>query len=284
MMAEIDGYYVAAQIRLTRQLHKGSFLIVEGDTDARVFGRFVSPDCHIEVGFGKANVIDALDRLEDEGFQGAVGVIDADFDRILGVRYDVENLCVTDLHDFDLTIFLSQALDRYIAEYADPDLLKRHFNSDVNSLRVRLLQASCPIGYCRYVSAQFDLMLYFRDVRYDQYLDEASLHVDFAALHVELIRRSDTRCTVDSLAAHCRGEAGRGHDVGQLANGHDVATVLGVAMRSLIGNKKYQQTWSREVEGALRLAFDWDCFKATKLHDCLRAWEKSNPHFRVLRQ
>src|SRR4051812_13829970 len=100
MRNQIDGHYMAAQIRLMRQVWKGTILLVEGPTDAKVFDRFVdSTACRVEVGFGKANVRDAIDLLEDEGFRGVVGVIDADFDHLMGVDYRLENLCVTDVHD-----------------------------------------------------------------------------------------------------------------------------------------------------------------------------------------
>src|SRR6266446_4329608 len=106
MRKEIDGHYVAAQIRLMRQVWKGSFLLLEGSTDAKVFDRFIDGSrCQIEIGFGKPNVHDAIELLEDEGFPGVVGVIDADFDRLTGTTYSLDNLCITDVHDLDFMIF-----------------------------------------------------------------------------------------------------------------------------------------------------------------------------------
>src|SRR5260370_5803223 len=124
MIEHIDGPYVAAQIRLTRQIHKGTILLLEGSTDARVFHRFIDrASCDIEISYGKQNALAALDLLEDEGFPGVVAVVDADFDRIRGTTYSLENLCSTDLHDLDLTIFASAAFDRYVVEHADMDLV-----------------------------------------------------------------------------------------------------------------------------------------------------------------
>jgi len=63
----IDGHYVAAQIRLLRQLWKGAILVLEGETDAKVFGNFIDDTaCQIEIAFGKANLCSALDLLEDK--------------------------------------------------------------------------------------------------------------------------------------------------------------------------------------------------------------------------
>jgi hypothetical protein len=77
---------------------------LEGETDARAFDRFIDrAACDIEIGYGKANTLEALDLLEEEGFPGIVAVVDADFDRIRGKVYRLENLCITDLHDLDLS-------------------------------------------------------------------------------------------------------------------------------------------------------------------------------------
>lgn len=76
MIKQIDGAYVAAQVRLVRQVHKGAILILEGETDALIFDELIDKNsCEIEIGFGKSNVVDALDRLEDEGFTGIVAVM-----------------------------------------------------------------------------------------------------------------------------------------------------------------------------------------------------------------
>src|SRR5437762_12578558 len=91
-------------------------LVLEGETDAKVFGNFIDDTaCQIEIAFGKANLCSALDLLEDEGFSGVLGIVDADFDRITGETYALEGLCVTDLHDLDLVIFASTSFDRYLA-------------------------------------------------------------------------------------------------------------------------------------------------------------------------
>jgi hypothetical protein len=203
MIRHIDGYYVAAQVRLIRQVHKGTVLILEGDTDARAIESFVDGKlCDIEIAFGKTNVLDALDRLEDEAFAGVVGIIDADFDRLRGKSYQVENLCVTDTHDLDLTIFASPAFDRYMAEHADRNLLKGAFGSDLMLVRQKVLDASLPFACCRYTSECRGFYLLFKDLSYDQFVSVEDLSVDSDALLSELISRSRTRCTVPDLKSH----------------------------------------------------------------------------------
>jgi hypothetical protein len=284
MIAHIDGYYVAAQIRLIRQTHRGSILLLEGEKDDRVFRRLTDESCDIEVGFGRAQVIEALDLLEEDGFGGVVAVIDADFDRIIGASYNLENLCLTDCHDLDITIFMSPALDRFIAEYADPNLFNSVMKGDVDDLRSRLLNAAIELSCCRLASHRHSLRIYFKDVRLFEFISSTELTIDMEQLVMALIGRSNTTASVQDLKAYINVEKKNKHDLCQLVNGHDIATILGVALQKMIASRRIAQTWGSEIESGLRLAFDWESFTKTELFNCLRSWEDNNKTYRVLRR
>jgi hypothetical protein len=282
MIGHIDRFYVAAQVRLVRQVHKGTILILEGETDARVFGRFIDKSaCDIEVAFSKTNVIGALDLLEDEGFPGVIGVVDADFDRILGRTYPVVNLCLTDFHDLNLVIFASTALDHYLAEYADTTPFKALFGSESQAVRKRVVAGCLTLGHCRLSSERRNLRLYFKDLDHEQFVGEDDLVVDADALIATLINRSRTVCTVDNLRTFIAAEVSRAHEPYQLVSGHDVSAVLGIALRKLLGQRREVQTWRREIEAGLRLAFDWEALEGTSVYSCLRAWERNNRPYRI---
>ena len=283
MIAQIDGYYVAAQIRLIQQTHKGAVLLLEGDKDDRVLRRFIDGSCDIEIGFGREQVIKALDLLEEEGIGGVVAVIDADFDRILGRSYDLEGLCVTDCHDLDLTIFSSSALDRVVDMYAEKPLFEQAMGGSADKLRDFLLRASVELACCRLASERHALRLYFKDLKLYEFVDAASLITDLDKLASELVSRSTTRTTINELKTYVQAEKSKQHDLRQLANGHDVATFLGIAFQGMLARRRVQQTWGSEIEAALRLAFDWQALSETELFRCLRAWEAGNKPYRVLR-
>jgi hypothetical protein len=277
MIREIDGAYVAAQVRFSRQVHKGTILILEGATDAKVFNHFIDPvKCDIEVAFGKENAIKALDLLEDEGFPGVLAVVDADFDRLLDKTYSSENLCLTDKHDLDLTIFATAALKKYILEYAN----EKH-KSDYSYVRDIVLRASLPLAYCRFVSELHGLKLYFKDLKHHEFINIDDLSTEIDVLVSKLIARSRTHCTEAKLKAFVTGESCKIHDPYQLVNGHDVAAILGIALRKLVGNRKEVQTWASEVESGLRLAFDWEKMTDTDVFRFLRNCESENKRYRV---
>lgn len=285
MINEIDGFYIAAQIRLTRQIHKGSFLIVEGETDERVFRRFVDADrCNIEISFGKPNALQALDLLEDEGFPGVVAVVDADFDRVLGTTYSVESLIITDQHDLDLTIIASSAFDVFVAEHAEKDHLKKEFNNDLWAIRNKVVNASLPLARCRLVSKCQNFRINFKSLRHDQFVSLDDLSINSETLIAELISRSSKNCTPIDLKAAVVREESNERDPYQLANGHDVAAILGIALRKLLAKRRDAQTWGSEIEKALRLAFDWEALMGTAFYKSLKAWEASNFRYRIFRQ
>jgi hypothetical protein len=286
MIGIVDGFFVAAQVRLLRQVDRRSILIVEGHGDAKALEQFVDDKrCDIEVSFGKKNAIQALDLLEEDGgYPGVVGVVDADFDRIIEVQYPVENICVTDHHDLDLVLFFSGALGRLLREQADEEKMRSVFGANVDALCDFVLERLVSLSCFRFVSERDGLNLYFKDLEYSDFVDLTDLTMDAENLAIAILQRSNTNCSASQLLRLAKVEEGKQHDLKQLTNGHDAAAMLGLALQCLIGARRRMQTWASEIESSLRLAFDWDHFEATNLHAQLRMWELANPKFGVLRR
>ena len=285
MLGHVDGAYVAAQIRLLRQHKKGTILLVEGPSDVKVFERVVDGNsCEIEMSFGKPNLLEALDLLEDEGFEGVVAVADADFDRILGIKHKVENLCITDAHDLDLTIFMTSAFEKYLAEFGDQQRIKLEFDGDLQRLRNAIVDSCKPLSCCRLTSERRKLWLRFSNIVHDKLIHKATLQLKPEVLVTAVLAVSRTSCDEATLLAHLTWETRQSHDRYQLANGHDVAAALGIALRQKIGSRRDVHTWASEVEAGLRLAFDRSAFEETQLYQCLREWENNNHPYQILDQ
>ena len=68
MKNNLTPFDIANTVRMTRTLHKGAILIVEGTTDIRVYERFLSKTkCKFIPAHGKDNAIGALSILEKNG-------------------------------------------------------------------------------------------------------------------------------------------------------------------------------------------------------------------------
>lgn len=280
MISQIDEFYVAAQIRMLRSADKRTILVLEGENDEKALGRFVDPTaCDVEIAFGKPNLLGAFDLLEEEGFRGIIGIVDADFDRVIGVQMSLENICVTDYHDLDLTIFSTAALERYLLEHADSEAVSSL--GGCSGVRELLLGSAVPLSCSRYISDRDGHRLYFKDIKYEDFVNVESVAIDIDSLCTIVIDRSNTRCLPDQLSRLISIEMANGHDLMQLSRGHDVAAFLGLALRKRIGSRRVQQTWSSEIEAGLRLAFEWAHFTTTQLYQCLRGWEAGNRPYKI---
>jgi len=97
----LNAHSVANTIRMSRSQHAGAFLIVEGDSDVRVFNRFVDSKCRIISAKNKENAVAALDILSKDKFKGVLAVVDADFWHWEGKKIDNPDLLLTDTHDLE---------------------------------------------------------------------------------------------------------------------------------------------------------------------------------------
>ena len=284
MRQHLTGWDIAGYVRFQRQTHKGTILLVEGEKDARVFDRLLDQKYVVtEVSFGKANALEALDLLEDEAFEGVVALVDADFDHLEEIKLDLEKLIVTDDHDLDITIIRTQALDLYLAEFAD----KRKLKAARSMLKMELLEAllgsSILLAYCRWASWKYGLMIDFKRLDFWQFIDQQRLECDEAALVRYLVSRSPAAgCTEEELRRRVLVLRSEEHSAFDLCNGHDASSVLGIALQDVIGSYRPIQVSARIVESSLRLAFDRAAFEQTSVYENFRRWQTVNAPYRLL--
>src|SRR6266446_3526644 len=120
--AGMDEFDIVQEIRFERQVHRGSFLLLEGSEDLKRFTRFTDEHlCSTMNCFGRSNLINAIKLLYEDGFAGALGLADADFDRLTGSLETHEGVIYSDSHDFDMDWACEQTLHRYLEEVGDPD-------------------------------------------------------------------------------------------------------------------------------------------------------------------
>ena len=65
----------ANAIRLRRSSFTGTFLVVEGGSDKKIYERFIDKlVCQIVIASGKERVIAILDSLEKSNYSGIIGI------------------------------------------------------------------------------------------------------------------------------------------------------------------------------------------------------------------
>ena len=270
----------ANAIRLKRQEHGGSFLVVEGRDDRLFFEQFVDRQyCWVIVADGKQNVADVVGILEADGFPGVAGVSDADLDHMEGVRPASDNIILLETVDLEALLIRSPALDRVLVQLGSSNKIAG-FGANV---RDALLAAALPIGCLRLHSRRSGLNLTFDGLRYGKCIGVASLIIDVFCLIREVknrSQRSDLRC--DDVAGEIDIIQGSVEDRWLVCYGADMVEILALGLRKTLGSNSARAVAPEVVRMGLRLAYDGADLNESRLGRDLRAWAVRNPSFRVL--
>jgi hypothetical protein len=277
---------IANSIRMVRtnpQFQTCSFLVVEGVTDEKVYGRYVDRDkCQVVVAQSKDNAIQALTILEKANFQGILAIVDADFDVLEGKLPATQNLLFTDTHDLETMMLQSPALEKVLSEHASE---KKIAAFDVRTV---LIECGKPIGYLRWLALREGLSMKFEGLTYEKFVDKERLKIDALRL-IRLVqsRSYDARLdksqgqhlTDNDIHDKIRQLMKDSHDPWHICCGHDLVCILSCGLRKAIGTKSLEPD---DLEKDLRLAFELSHFCATRLYASIRAWEKINEPFVIL--
>jgi len=279
----ITAHSIANEVRMTRSLHKGTFLLVEGGTDARVFKRFVDKaNCKVIPANGKDKALDALKILEDDNFKGALVIVDADFWHLEGIKPGSANLLFTDTHDLETMILSApEVLEKLQSEFGHDKKMKLLPKPVVDLV----LDCSLPIGFLRWwgESSTDAPPIRFRELTFENFIDKAKLTVNINQL-IEEIKNNLRDVEIDEKAIKdkIRSFKKENHDPWQVCCGHDMVHVLAIGFRSVFGNKNVSTWTAAQLEGTLRVSYEYSHFRLTRLHGSIEEWQTLNPSFKVL--
>jgi hypothetical protein len=279
-----NPHALANRVRMTRSQFAGSFLIVEGDTDHRVFKTLTDPArCRIVSGGNKDAAIETLCILEADRFAGVLAIVDSDFDRLDGKAPASGNLLYTDHHDVEVMLFASAALDKVLGEFGSTEKIENFEKLCQTDVRGALVEAGKRVGYLRWLSQQQGLDLKFEGISYGGFLDQARLEVDMVRL-TKTVKDHSQKPALDELTlARQMGDLSSPmHEGLQICCGHDLTGMLSLGLRKTLGTNNANQVTQEIIEKALRLAFSLPFFSATELFQSIRVWEGRNPAFKVL--
>lgn len=273
----------ANQLRLRRSTFLGTFLLVEGHSDKIFYERFVNPSvCEVVCISGKPSsklrVIAVLEILDKSSFQGVLGIVDADCDRLETSLYNNPNLLRTDSHDLETMIIDSPALEKVLSEFGSPDKIEK-FNQDIRKV---LLEAGLSVGYLRWVSQCDKLNLKFDGLTFSKFVDNETLKINELQL-IRHVKEKSQHCLLEDKEIQKQLTTKKNsHDPWQVCCGHDLVEILSIGLRKAIGSKKAIEVEPDNLERSLRLAYEKAYFLETRLYSDIRTWKKNNQHFLVL--
>lgn len=270
---------VAAEVIMMRMIHPGSFFVLEGDTDSLFWRPFKHETCEIINAGSKHSVAGAIEILDRRKFRGALGLVDADLDRLEKVRVPSKNLLFSQTHDLECLLLRSRALDRLLVEMADQERLRGVERAEERSIRECLLARGLLHGRLRWLAARFGWGPDFRgSLRLSRFVVQETWWLDEEAL---LDRAADQGCPV---ARHelrtALAELGP-VDPWNLCRGHDLIEVLRIGLEGSFGRRGMQ--FGRDALGrALRLAFGREELGGEGTVRQIRDWEDRNRPFEIL--
>ncbi|MEZ2300827.1 MAG: DUF4435 domain-containing protein [Microcoleus sp.] len=283
MKEHINPSYIANQIRLLRNQPKfteHSFLIAEGDTDARVWKNLVdSTKCRVEIAHNKDLAVKVLNILEKDNFAGVLAVVDADFWILEGTVPPSPNLLLTDTHDLETMLLKSRALEKVLREHGSTEKIER-FAQDI---RPTLLQSAKIIGYLRWASLKFKHDLRFEGLAFKDFVDKKTLALNESKL-IQTVKNKSQNPGLDEQQIRANMESLKTdtQDMWHVCCGHDMISILSFALGKALGSGSSKTVEPNVLEQNLRLAYESSYFCKTQLYAAIQQWEKNNQPFQVL--
>lgn len=279
-MIHVFPHEIANEIRLTRSQYSGAFLIVEGQDDYQFMVNFISPStCTIEVARGKQNVCDVIEILEEDNFDGVLGLIDADFDRIEGSLERSHNIVMPECHDLDMMLVSSPALGRILTALGSREKLE-NFQEDVLKA---LMERALPVGYLRLHSLRENLNLRFGGLKYSAWIDRSSFVADTTKL-IDTVKNHSQRQDLSSsdLAIAIEDLQDSNYDPYEMCNGADVIGILSIGLRGVLGTKDAGEVGEDLLKMSLRLAYSEQHFSSSSLRKDIEKWQRRKHGFQIL--
>lgn len=251
-------------------------VVVEGGTDVRLFRSVIRTKfLKLESVDGKDDLVKVIRALKSDGEDAVLGVADADFDHLEGQATTLEaaDVYVTDVHDAELLMISSPALDAFVHEFVVDE---RHAEV-LEALRDAVLQAAYHVGILRWINAAENLNLRFKGLRFSSFCDISKLDISINIddLIDDVLRRSPRADKSKSARERLRTKydeyGARDACALQVCCGHDVTRLIALifSQRWISLEKNMSQG---KVESTLRVAYSMETFRETSLYAKLSSW------------
>ena len=274
-----DPGTIASEIKMMRMEHAGAFLVVEGVADMRFWRPRKHVACELVDGEGKHNVVGSLRRLDARRFEGVLGVVDDDYDSLMGIDPGTGNVVMTDAHDLECLLCRSRALEAVLAEFGVPVKMGRFEDAQGVDVRTGLLERALIFGRLRWVALRRDLNIDSTAIRVQQFVDVKTWQVDQAGL-MGAVATGDSAGHED-LLAQCVARLPR-TDPWRVVQGHDMIEILRRGLMSVLGDIP-ASVGPKQIAQVLRAGMDSEELRKTALWTDLRNWEAMNQGYSVLR-
>lgn len=244
-------------------------LVVEGKSDIRLFrSLFNQENIKIESIDGKKQLITSMQKFIESYRNKVLSICDADFDHIEGMEDErlLSDIYLTDFHDAEVMMLKSNSLHSFIDEYSQSDkvlYLK-------NNLLMKAFNSSKILGILRYINFKNDMKINFKKLNFSQFLSIDPLTVDLninleILIDILISRSPKFTSNKEELFNYYNSYIKNEYDDYQINCGHDLTNIIAYIFRQKEISLETNMDINK-VESALRLSYQQDYFKETKLY------------------
>ena len=294
MMTELTADDIVSEFIKVRMMDKRkTFVMVEGETD-RVLWTEYMVDCALIPTRGKDVILDALESYVLRGSPGVAAIVDADYWLITQPdELPIANLLYDDRYpDVELILLNSPALEE-VLQKAFYDYEPEQIHEFAEKLKEEALRLAAEFGYFRLLNHRKNYGISFKEIDYDEFIDENTLKFDRERREWFAKRRTEHKPWIPSKKLlqeieELRKEYPQEEYNIQLCRGKDVldimAVILSTLFKSQFGDDLPQSILNMELTGNLCMSYEYGYFEKTSLFSSIREWESDNSPYRIIRQ
>lgn len=290
--AYITPYRIANNIRISRKSNKShAFLIVEGEDDAKVYGKFVNKEqCTLHVAHSKDVAIGAIQELDKTNTSGVLAIVDADYEKLQGNAVINSNIVYTDTHDLETMILSSPALEKVLISFW-PDASISIVQKLGEQVRSHILDIGTHIGCVRWINFRNKLSLDFKDLPYERFINKDNMQVDLSEL-ISILNVGRNRLVYEEdILKECNQLRANNPDQWHVCQGHDLVNLLKIVVPFCLAGFLSPNPLSLVVKKCKFFRFDDELYSEyeeaffieTDLHKEIKDWEARNVPFLILR-
>ena len=266
---------ICNQISMNRSVFKGNIVLTEGNTDQRLFNKFIDKRSSRTIpAYSKDNVRSVVNKMVSRGDGKVLGIVDRDLDELQG-RTLSPPIFYTDYRDMEMMLITSSALEEVITEYGDPDRVEK-FEKQYGSIRDAVISSSYYIGLLMYISFIRGYNLNFKDLNFRNFINRKDLGIDvYKMIREVILNTSGCEISPKSVQKDLSMIENKHPDKKAVARGHDSVDILLIGLRETFGTYNAGYLNSGALGGALRLAYTQESFRTTRIFAETSEWSRS---------
>ncbi|TAH30541.1 MAG: DUF4435 domain-containing protein [Cytophagales bacterium] len=243
------------------------FVLVEGDTDVRLFRKIFDSHCKVENIIGGSSKVESAVAELLGRHHLIIGIRDADFIHLNQSGYNNPNIFLTDFHDIEMMLIANDKLF-----YA---ILIEYFNDQMECdvTRSYIIESINFISLLKLLNDREMLEFKF-EVGFVDLIDFESCNIDYEQYFNRLLSKSPSVKikNLDDILSKLENLKQQNPNKFQLCNGHDFIDAFAEFLRKKGNNPSLKNNF---LDSLFRIACTKEEFEKTMLYQDIKKWAKS---------